>query len=104
MPLNQYQLTNAKPKEKPYTLPDGQGLQLFVQPNGSKVWRYRYRFNGKAKMLGFGVFPEVPLIVAREKRADARKQLAQGIDPSQQKKLDKISASTAAANTFGTIA
>jgi hypothetical protein len=102
--LTQFVLTNAKPKAKPYKLTDGGGLHLLVQPSGSKLWRFRYRFNGKENMLAFGSYPEVPLLDARTKRDDARKLLARGIDPSQQKKLDKIASTTAAENTFEAIA
>ena len=75
-----------------------------MTPNGSKLWRFRYRFGGKQLMISFGAFPEVSLATAREKRDDARKLIANGKDPSQQKKLDKIVAATAANNTFGAIA
>lgn len=102
--LTQFVLTNAKPKAKPYTLSDGAGLHLLIQPNGKKLWRFRYRFNDKANMLAFGSFPEVPLADARTKRDDARKLLAQGTDPSQKRKADKLAAGVASANTFGAIA
>lgn len=102
--LTQYVLTNAKPKSKPYKLADGGGLHLLVQPSGSKLWRFRYRFNSRENMLAFGSFPEVPMADARTKREDARKLLAKGIDPSQQKKHDRIAAAASALNTFGAIA
>ncbi len=70
----------------------------------SKLWRFRYRFGGKENMLVFGTFPEVSIADARAKRDDARKLLAKGEDPSQQRKLDRIAAATAANNTFGVIA
>ncbi len=101
--LTQFVLSNAKPKDKAYTLSDGAGLHLFVQPNGSKLWRFRYRFNGKANMLAFGSFPEVSIADARTKRDAARKLVAQGIDPSQKKKTDKLAAGVAAANTFSAV-
>src|SRR5215468_2352864 len=102
--LKALEVENAKPRDTPYKLTDGLGLHLLIQPTGSKLWRFRYRFIGKEKMLGFGSFPEVPLAVARTKRDDARKLLADGKDPSQQKRLDKIAAETAARNTFGAVA
>ncbi len=104
MSLKQLSITNAKPAEKPYKLFDGNGLHLLVKPNGSKLWRLKYAFGGKEKLLSFGSFPEVPLADARTKRDDARKLLAQGIDPSQQKKADKLAAGIASANTYEAIA
>ncbi|MBX3498133.1 MAG: tyrosine-type recombinase/integrase [Alphaproteobacteria bacterium] len=102
--LSQYVLTNAKPKAKPYKLADGGGLYALINPNGSKLWRLKYRFNGKEKTLAFGAFPELSIADAREKRTEARKLLAAGTDPSAQKKLDKIAAAVASENTFGAIA
>lgn len=94
---------NAKPRAKPYTLSDGNGLHLVVKPNGSKLWRLRYRFSGKQNMLSLGVFPAVTLASARGKRDDAHKLIADGVDPSQQKKLDAIARAVAAKNTFGAL-
>ena len=85
-------------------LADGFGLHLLVQPNGSKLWRFRYRFGGRANMLTFGAFPTISLAAARSKRDDARKLLADGTDPSVKRKLDKIAAATTAQNTFGAVA
>jgi integrase len=102
--LSQYVLTNAKPKDKPYKLADGDGLYVLVNPNGSKLWRQKYRFAGKEKTLAFGSFPEVSIVDAREKCRDARKLLAQGFDPSEKKREEKIAATVSAANTFGAIA
>jgi integrase len=104
MALTSFSIKNAKSREKPYKLTDGNGLYLLVNPNGSKLWRFRYRFSDKQNMLSLGAFPEVPLASARTKRDEARKVLADGIDPSQQKKLDRIAAATAAKNTFAAIA
>jgi hypothetical protein len=72
MGLTLFAMQNAKPKERPYKLSDGEGLHLFVQPNGSKWWRFRYQFDRKEKMLSLGTFPEVSLAAARDKRNDAR--------------------------------
>jgi integrase len=104
MPLSSLAVQNAKPRENFYVLTDGNGLHLLVNPNGSKLWRLRYRFSGKQNMLSLGSFPEISLADARAKRDDARKLLANGIDPSRQKKLDKITAQSTANNTFGGIA
>ena len=104
MALTSLAVENAKPKAKPYKLSDTNGLHLLVQTNGSKHWRFRYRFASKENMLAFGSFPEVSLANARSKRDDARKLLAAGADPSRQKKLDRIASEMAAKNTFGAIA
>jgi integrase len=104
MPLTQFAIVNSAATDKPLMLSDGFGLHLLVQPNGSKLWRFRYRFGGRANMLTFGSFPTVSLATARSKREDARKLLAAGTDPSVKRKLDKITAATAAQNTFGAIA
>jgi integrase len=93
-------IQNAKPRDKPYKLSDGLGLHLLVETTGSRLWRFRYQFQRKEKMLSFGAFPEVSLAAARENREWARKLLTQGIDPSLQKKRDKIAAVQAAENTF----
>ena len=100
MALTLFAVQNAGPKEKPYTLSDGDGLHLFVRPNGSKWWRFRYQFGGKEKMLSLGTYPEVSLATARTKRNEARSLVADGIDPSQKRRTDKLVAETAARNTF----
>jgi integrase len=104
MPLTQFAIVNAAPKDKPYKLADGGGLHLLVQPNGSKLWRLRYRFNGQENMLALGTFPSTSLANARTKREEARSLLASGMNPSVKRKLDKIAAATAARNTFGDVA
>ena len=93
---------NAKPKEKPYRLADEKGLYLEVMPNGSKYFRLKYRYEGKEKRLALGVYPETSLKEAREKREEARKQLAQGIDPGEARKAAK--ASQAGADSFEAVA
>src|SRR5947209_8956945 len=104
MALTLFAIQNAKPKEKPYKLSDGEGLHLLVQSNGSKWWRFRYQFAGKEKMLSFGTYPEVSLASARTQRNEARTLVAEGTNPSQQRKTEKVAAATAAENTFGAIA
>lgn len=94
----------AKPKEKPYKLSDGQGLTLLIQPNGSKWWRYRYRINGKEKMLSIGTYPDVTLKKAREMRVTADDLLKQSIDPSQHRQEQKQIAAIAAENSFESVA
>ena len=102
MALSQLAILNAKPKDKPYLLLDGEGLHLQIYTSGSKLWRLRYRFGGKANMMSLGAFPAVSLKEARDKRGEIKKQIAAGINPSLRRKLDKISASSA--NSFGAVA
>jgi integrase len=102
--LTQFAVLNAKPKAKPYKLADMSGLHLLVKPAGTRHWRFRYRFAGKENTLSFGSFPAVTLAEARGKRDEARKQVAAGIDPSQQKKLERAAVTTAAQDTFKVIA
>jgi integrase len=104
MVLTVFAIEKAKPREKPYKLSDGGGLSLLVEPNGSKLWRFRYRFGGKENMLAFGPFPAVTLASARHKRDAARRLIVEGIDPSQQRKDQKAANAEAGKNTFGVIA
>ena len=104
MKLNNIQCESAKPKEKPYKMADGQGMYLDIQPNGSKYWRFRYRMHGKQKLAAFGVYPDVSLKDAREKRRLARQLLDQGIDPNDHKRKEKRKASINANNTFESVA
>ena len=90
----------AKPSERPYKLADGEGLTMLVKPNGSKLWRFRYRHDGREKMLGFGGYPDTSAKLAREKRDKARKQLAEGFDPSNARQAEKA----ARGNTFEVVA
>ena len=83
--LTELTVKKANPKEKQYKLADGEGMYLRVYPNGSKYWQLKYRFDGKQKTLSFGVWPEVGISEAREKRFEARKKIKQGIDPIQEK-------------------
>lgn len=86
MALTDAKVRAAKPDEKAYTLADSNGLFLYVHPNGSKYWRFRFRFGGKQHLMAFGVYPEISLADARERRDAARKQVALGIDPRELKK------------------
>ncbi|MBN3779326.1 integrase arm-type DNA-binding domain-containing protein [Burkholderia sp. Ac-20345] len=104
MNLTDLAVRNAKPKEQPYKLTDGDGMFLLVQPNGGKYWRLAYRYLGKQKTLALGVYPEVGLALARQRRAEAREQLALGADPGETKKADKRAARVTANNTFEAIA
>jgi len=104
MLLTALAVQNAKPRPTPYLLRDGLGLHLLITAKGAKLWRLRYRFGGKQNMLSLGAFPDVSIAAARGKRDEARKLLASGIDPSRQKKLDKLAAVSAAKNTFRAMA
>jgi len=85
MPLTETQAKNAKPRERAYKLSDSEGLFLLVQPNGTKLWRMKYRHSSKEKLLSFGAYPAVGISAAREKRAEAKALLIQGQDPMQSK-------------------
>ncbi|MBY5236337.1 DUF4102 domain-containing protein [Klebsiella aerogenes] len=90
MALTDIKVRTAKPTDKQYKLTDGSGMHLLVHPNGSKYWRLQYRFDGKQKMLALGVYPDVSLADARARRDEARKLLANSIDPGDKKKNDKV--------------
>jgi hypothetical protein len=81
MPLTYTAIKAAKPQDKQYKLTDEKSMYLLVMPNGSKYFRLNYRFHGKRKTLPLGVYPELSLKEAREKRDIAKKQIAEGIDP-----------------------
>lgn len=102
--LSDTAVRNAKPKDRPYKIADSGGLFLVVMPNGSKYWRLRYFSGGKEKTLALGVYPDVPLAEARERRAEARKLLAAGIDPGEAKKQTRREEAVKAANTFEAVA
>jgi integrase len=102
MRLNDRVCKTAKPRSTPYRLADGQGLYLEVMPNGSKYWRCKYRFGGKEKRLALGVYPIVGLKDARTKRDDARRQIANGVDPGFAKRAAKTT--QAGADSFEAIA
>ncbi len=98
------QVEQAKPGEGAYKLVDGGGLYLLVSPAGAKYWRYNYRYAGKRKTLALGVYPEVSLKKGREDHQEARRKLAQGIDPGAVRKVEKLSRNIAAAESFAALA
>jgi Arm DNA-binding domain len=112
MPLTDTSIRNAKPgatpkgkiTDKPYKLSDARGLYLEVTPTGGKGWRLKYRFGGKEKRISLGVYPDAPLKDARDRRDDARKLLAAGIDPRANRKAKKSARAENAANSFEVIA
>jgi hypothetical protein len=104
-PLSDTAVRNAKPKDKSYTLGDGEGMYLEVMPNGTKFWRMAYRQpNGKNNRLTFGKYPIVTLAEARTRRLAARRLLDQGIDPGMVKREEKEAKATAAQHTFEGVA
>lgn len=104
MPLSDLRIRKAKQKDKPYRISDGLGLFLLVRPNGSKAWQFRYQFMGKEKLLSLGTYPILSLADARRKRDEAKALLADGLDPSVQKQLDRIQAESKARITFKAVA
>ena len=104
MPLTDAKVRALKPREKAYRLGDAGGLYVEVATNGSRYWRMKYRVAGKEKRLAFGVYPDVSLADAREKRDAAKKILAAGGDPSETKKAEKLAQKLNAENTFEAIA
>ncbi len=99
--LNDPECRSAKPKDKLYRLRDGGGLSLDILTSGSKVWRYGYRIHGKQKTYTIGSYPDTSLSQARTSRNEAKKLVSLGIDPSQQKKIEKRQISE---NSFQAIA
>ncbi|KPY36396.1 tyrosine-type recombinase/integrase [Pseudomonas fragariae (ex Marin et al. 2024)] len=95
---------SAKPKEKLYRLNDQRGLYLEVKPTGVKAWRYRFALNGKSSMIGLGEYPAVKLSEARERSEAARKLVKEGVNPAQQRQLDRVRQANEATNTFDVIA
>ena len=104
MALSDAAIRKAKAGAKPTKLSNGGGLFLLLNPNGSRLWRLKYRFAGKGKLLAFGAYPEVSLKDTRERRDDARRQLAAGYDLGEARKAQKIAAADRAANSFEVVA
>jgi integrase len=104
MPLTDVAIRKAKPADKPQRLFDGGGLYLEVSPAGGKLWRWKYRYGGKEKRMAFGAYPDVSLSDARQRRDEARKLLAAGVDPGEQRRAQRIATAENRANTFGAVA
>ena len=100
MALTDTTIRKAKPKDAAYRLSDGGGLYLQITPAGGKLWRWKYRFDSKEKLMSFGSYPDIPLSSARERHLEARKLLATGIDPMAERKAEKA----AAENSFQSVA
>lgn len=104
MRLSALAIRNAKPRETPYKLGDGGGLYLLIKPNSTRLWRMNYAYMGRQKTLSFGEWPLISLAEAREQREEAKRCLAAGLDPSEERKLEQMRAELAASNTFRAIA
>ena len=104
MKLNDRQIKNAKPAEKPFKLNDGKGLYLYINTSGGKLWRFDFSHNGKRKTLSIGKYPTVSLVEARQAAENARRLLVSGQDPSEAKQQEKRERQAAALNTFESIA
>lgn len=104
MPLTDLQVKTAKPQAKEYKLSDGGGLFLLVTPTGGKLWNLKYRFANKEKRLSFGAYPAIALTDARQRREDAKKLLANGIDPGEIKKAQKAAIVAATESSFEIVA
>jgi len=100
MALTDVKVRSVKPTDKAFKLTDGEGMHLMMHPNGSKCWRLQYRFDGKQKTLAQGVYPEISLSEARQRRDEAKRKIANGIEPSEQKKVDKQTRKIAIENNF----
>jgi len=100
MPLTDTKLRTLKSTERPTRLFDGDGLYIELRPNGGKWWRFKYRFDGKEKLISFGTYPEVPLALARARRTEARELVAAGTDPSAVRKQAKQASRLAAVSTL----
>lgn len=97
--LTNTKIKNAKGKDKPYSLGDGLGLSLLINPNGSKYWRFRFQFDGKAKMMSLGTYPDVSLAQVREKLREARTMVSKGLNP-----IDKNSEPKSGSRAFKEVA
>jgi integrase len=104
MALTDTKIRSLKAKEKPYKTSDSKGLYLETFPNGSKLWRVKFRFAGKEKRLALGAYPEISLANARELRDEARALIQSGKDPSFERKREKVAAKISAADSFDRIA
>jgi integrase len=104
MALIDTRIRNAKPADKPYKLTDGGGLYIEINPNGSKLWRLRFRLAGKENVFAIGKYPDVGLAEAREKRDTAKKHIKNGINPAHHRKLERARLIKEHANTFEAVA
>jgi len=104
VPLSDFKIRKVRPQQKPVPLFDGGGLFVLVTPTGGRLWRFKYRFAGKNKLLSFGSYPETSVAAARRKREEARTMLAEGIDPGQVRKAQKAAGVAATESAFEVVA
>lgn len=104
MALTDTEIRRSKPGDAPFKLSDAHGLYLLVKPNNGKLWRWKYRFDGKEKLMAIGSYPELSLADARQRHATARKQLANGTDPMAERMTQKTAIVVATKHTFEKIA
>ena len=104
MRLTETQIKNAKPQEKTYTLSDGGGLYLLINPNGGKWWRLKFYYQKKERLISFGVYPTVSLKEARKRQAEAKELLVKGVDPGEHKKAVKQAIRSESQNSYEIIA
>lgn len=104
MALTDVTIRNAKPRAKPYKMGDAFGLFVLIQPSGGKLWRFKYRFDGREKKLAIGTYPVIGLAEARRRRDQARELLAAGKDPSRERQRENLRSQVQAGNTFAAIA
>ena len=102
--LSDTEVRRTKAGNNPYKLSDGGNMFLWVTPAGGKIWRWAYRFGGKAKLMTLGKYPEVSLALARSRHADARRLLAGGIDPMVKRKEDRSAIRAATEHSFANVA
>ena len=100
MSLNSTAIKSFKPQSKPVKYFDERGLYIQVNPNGKKWWRFKYRFQGKEKLISLGTYPDVGLALARDKRDELRKKVVNKIDPSEERKKEKEILKNNQNNTF----
>ena len=91
MSLSDTVTRQSKPQAKPIKMFDGRGLFLLLSPTGSRCWRFKYRIDGRERLLSLGIYPDVPLTLARDRREEARQLLARGIDPGAKRQAEKVS-------------
>lgn len=104
MALTDIAIRNAKPGDKPVKLTDGAGMFLLITSAGGKLWRLKYRIDGREKLLALGAYPEITLSEARKRREEARQLIALGTDPSREKQKEKVKSRIQAENSFSAIA
>lgn len=104
MALSDVRLRALRPRDKAYKVPDADGLYLEVRTSGAKLWRFRFCYLGKKSRISLGSYPEIGLASARRKRDDARRQVAEGLDPAAERRREKLTAAFKAANSFGDVA